>query len=68
MLVELPEIAPLEADRLSAPPPEVVEVAPPPVEELPNDELPTLVALPLLPAAAKAPVLFEVEVLLVALV
>lgn len=67
LLVELPEIAPFEAWRLSVPPPEVDEVAPPPVPELPNDDVPSLVALPCLPAAAKAPVLLEVPVLFVAL-
>ena len=67
LLVELLEDAPLAALRLSAPLATLVDVAPPPVEELLVAELPTLVALPFFLADALAAVLLEVPVVLVAL-
>jgi hypothetical protein len=65
LAVELLEDAPLAALRLSAPLAALVDVAPPPVEELLTAELPTLVAFPFFFAVAVAFVLLEVPVWLV---
>jgi len=67
LAVELLEDAPLVALRLSAPLATLVDVAPPPVEELLVAELPTLLAVPFFLAVALAVVLLEVPVWLVAL-